>query len=45
MVVDIDTLWRDTQGRENQWKGRLYNVYTRMQDGAWKSIMHTGVLA
>lgn len=43
-VVDIDTLWRDGQGRDNRWKGRVCKVYTRIQDGAWKLIMHTGVL-
>src|SRR5438132_9837836 len=43
-VVDIDTLWRDAQGRDNCWKGRVCKVYTRIHDGAWKLIMHTGVL-
>jgi ketosteroid isomerase-like protein len=42
-VVDIDTLWRDAQGNDNHWKGRVCKVYTRMEDG-WKLIMHTGVL-
>jgi ketosteroid isomerase-like protein len=32
-------------GRDNPWKGRVCKVYTRIQDGAWKLIMHTGVLA
>jgi ketosteroid isomerase-like protein len=44
-VVDIDTLWRDHQGRDNHWHGRVCKVYTRLHDGAWKLIMHTGVLA
>ncbi len=44
-VVDIDTLWRDANGRDNHWKGRVCKVYTRMRDGRWKLIMHTGVLA
>jgi ketosteroid isomerase-like protein len=43
-VVDIDTLWRDRNGRDNHWKGRVCKVYTRMPDHAWKLIMHTGVL-
>jgi ketosteroid isomerase-like protein len=43
-VVDIDTLWRDAQGRDNHWKGRVSKTYTRMPDGTWKLIMHTGVL-
>ena len=44
-VVDVDTLWRDGEGRDNQWRGRACKVYTRMQDGEWKLIMHTGLLA
>ncbi len=44
-VVDINTLWRDEQGRDNCWCGRVCKVYTRMGDGEWKLIMHTGVLA
>jgi ketosteroid isomerase-like protein len=43
-VVDIDTLWRDGEGRDNRWKGRVCKVYTRLADGDWKLIMHTGVL-
>jgi hypothetical protein len=42
-VVDIDTLWRDSRGNDNHWKGRVCKVYTRMADD-WKLIMHTGVL-
>ena len=42
-VVDIDTLWRDSNGNDNHWKGRVCKVYTKMEDG-WKLIMHTGVL-
>jgi len=42
-VVDIDTLWRDSAGHDNHWKGRVCKVYTKMEDG-WKLIMHTGVL-
>ena len=42
-VVDIDTLWRDNNGNENHWKGRVCKVYTKV-DKEWKLIMHTGVL-
>jgi ketosteroid isomerase-like protein len=42
-VVDIDTLWRDRQGNNNHWKGRVCKVYTKLND-EWKLIMHTGVL-
>jgi ketosteroid isomerase-like protein len=42
-VVDIDTLWRSSEGRDNNWKGRVCKVYTKMDDG-WKLIMHTGIL-
>jgi ketosteroid isomerase-like protein len=44
-VVDIDTLWRGEQGCDAHWMGRVCKVYTRMDDGRWKLIMHTGVLA
>jgi ketosteroid isomerase-like protein len=43
-IVDIDTLWRDAQGGESHWKGRVCKVYTRMANDEWKLIMHTGVL-
>jgi ketosteroid isomerase-like protein len=42
-VVDIDTLWRDADGSEDHWKGRVCKVYT-LVGGEWKLIMHTGVL-
>lgn len=42
-VVDIDTLWVDTGGRENHWLGRVCKVYASV-DGEWKMTMHTGVL-
>jgi ketosteroid isomerase-like protein len=42
-VVDIDTLWRDREGREENWKGRVCKVYSRT-GGGWKMTMHTGVL-
>ena len=42
-VVDIDTLWVNTNGNKNHWKGRVCKVYTKV-DNSWKLIMHTGVL-
>lgn len=44
-VVDIDTLWKDARGREDHWSGRVCKVYTRLREGGWKLIMHTGALA
>ena len=42
-VVDIDTVWRDPEGVENRWKGRVCKVYSKV-GGKWKMTMHTGVL-
>ncbi len=42
-VVDIDTEWRDPEGVETRWKGRVCKVYSKV-GGAWKMTMHTGVL-
>jgi hypothetical protein len=42
-VVDIDTVWRDPQGDERRWKGRVCKVYSKV-GGEWKMTMHTGVL-
>jgi ketosteroid isomerase-like protein len=42
-VVDVDTLWRDPEGREQHWKGRACKVYSKVS-GAWKMTMHTGLL-
>ncbi len=42
-VVDIDTLWRDPEGNENRWRGRVCKVYSKV-NGEWKMTMHTGVL-
>lgn len=42
-VVDIDTLWIDSKGNEEHWKGRVCKVYTKVKE-QWKLIMHTGVL-
>ena len=44
-VVDIDTKWRNrADGVEQHWCGRVCKVYTRLADGSWKLVMHTGVL-
>lgn len=42
-IVDIDTLWVDSEGKRNHWKGRVCKVYTKI-GSEWKLIMHTGVL-
>lgn len=42
-VVDIDTLWIDSVGRRNHWKGRVCKVFTKIGN-EWKMIMQTGVL-
>ena len=42
-VVDIDTLWIDSDGNENHWKGRVCKIYTKVKN-EWKMIMQTVVL-
>ena len=42
-VVDVDTLWRDSQNRDFHWKGRACKIYTRVGQ-EWKLIAHTGLL-
>lgn len=42
-VVDVDTLWRDSSGRDFHWKGRACKVYSKVGD-EWKMTMHTGLL-
>lgn len=42
-VVDIDTLWRDNDGKDNHWKGRTCKVYS-LVNNEWKMIMQTGAL-
>lgn len=42
-VVDIDTLWIDKDGNQDNWKGRVCKVYSRIGP-EWKMTMHTGVL-
>jgi ketosteroid isomerase-like protein len=42
-VVDVDTLWRDADGRDFHWHGRACKIYTTV-GGEWKLIAHTGLL-
>ena len=42
-VVDVDTLWRDRQGKNFHWKGRACKVYSKVGQ-EWKMTMHTGLL-
>jgi len=42
-VVDVDTLWRDKEGKDFHWLGRACKGYTKV-DQEWKLIMHTGLL-
>ena len=42
-VVDVDTLWRDREGRDVHWSGRACKIYTLMGE-EWKLIAHTGLL-
>ena len=42
-VVDIDTLWVDSEGGSNHWQGRVCKVYSKVGN-EWKMIMQTGVL-
>lgn len=42
-VVDVDTLWRDQNGKDFHWKGRACKVYSRV-GSEWKMTMHTGLL-
>lgn len=42
-VVDVDTLWRDRDGKDFHWRGRACKIYTKAA-GAWKLIAHTGLL-
>ena len=43
-VVDVDTLWRDADGRDFHWRGRACKIYT-LVGGEWRLIAHTGLLA
>ena len=44
-VVDIDTLWRHKETKEDSlWKGRVCKIYTKMSGGDWKMIFQTGAL-
>ncbi len=44
-VVDVDTLWENNNTKEGfHWKGRACKIYTKMSNGDWKMIAHTGLL-
>jgi ketosteroid isomerase-like protein len=43
-VVDIDTLWEESSGQKNHWKGRVCKGYSKCGH-EWKMIMQTGALA
>jgi hypothetical protein len=40
-IVDIDTLWRDSQGRDDHWCGRTCKIYSKVA-GEWKMITQLG---
>lgn len=42
-VVDVDTLWRDREGKDFHWFGRSCKIYT-LVGPEWKLIAHTGLL-
>jgi ketosteroid isomerase-like protein len=42
-VVDVDTLWRDANGKDFHWLGRACKVYSKVGK-EWKMTMHTGLL-
>ena len=41
--MDIDTEWRNPEGFESRWKGRVCKAYSKV-GGEWKMTMHTRVL-
>ena len=42
-VVDIRTVWRDKNGKDDVWEGRVCKVYSKV-GREWKMTMQTGVL-
>ena len=40
-IVDIDTLWRDADGRGDHWQGRTCKIYTLVAE-EWKMITQLG---
>ena len=43
-VVDVDTLWRNKKdGKDFHWYGRACKIYTKLKNGQWKMIAHTGL--
>jgi ketosteroid isomerase-like protein len=44
-VVDVDTLWGNKKdGKDFYWYGRACKIYTKLKNGQWKMIGHTGLL-
>jgi methylmalonyl-CoA epimerase len=42
-VVDVDTLWRDSNGTDFHWQGRACKIYSKVGH-EWKMTMQTGLL-
>lgn len=42
-VVDVDTLWRSSNGEESHWLGRTCKTYVKTSKG-WKMTAQVGVL-
>ncbi len=42
-VVDIDTLWIDSEGNRNHWRGQVCKIYSKV-GSEWKMTSHYGVL-
>lgn len=42
-VVDVDTLWRDRDGKDFRWHGRACKIYT-LVGSQWKMISQVGLL-
>ena len=42
-VVDIDTIWRDTEGNDFRWVGRTCKIYAKVEK-EWKMTYQVGVL-
>lgn len=44
-VVDIETVWRRrSDGASRRWRARASKGYTRLADGRWLLVYHTGLL-
>lgn len=42
-IVDVDTIWEDSEGKQTIWSGRAGKTYTKI-NGEWKMIAHNGLL-